>query len=80
MNEHAFSYLEILSTQVRTREPGCCFSLSQTVLPVAARVETTGRKNQIHLSEAVANELIRHGKQRWITPREDEVEAKGMQK
>jgi Adenylate and Guanylate cyclase catalytic domain len=43
----------------------------------ASRIESSGTRERIHLSEQTALELIKQGKQDWITPREDVVEAKG---
>ena len=42
-----------------------------------ARVETTGRKNQIHLSETTAALISNANKGHWIVKREDKVTAKG---
>jgi Adenylate and Guanylate cyclase catalytic domain len=47
---------------------------------LAARIESTGQKNRIHLSEQAAAELIKHGKQDWVVRRQDTVEAKGKGK
>jgi Adenylate and Guanylate cyclase catalytic domain len=43
----------------------------------AARMESNGKKDCIHVSEATANLLMASGKQRWLTPRKDKVVAKG---
>jgi len=43
-----------------------------------ARIESTGEKNRIHVSESMANILIKHGKARWLVERKDRVEAKGL--
>jgi Adenylate and Guanylate cyclase catalytic domain len=47
---------------------------------LAARIESTGQKNRIHLSEQAAAELMKHGKQDWVVRRQDTVEAKGKGK
>lgn len=46
-------------------------------LVVLNRMESTGLRNRIQLSQATADLLIKAGKQSWITRRSDEVEAKG---
>jgi Adenylate and Guanylate cyclase catalytic domain len=46
----------------------------------ASRMETSGRKGMVHLSEQTANELIKHGKKDWIMARDDVVVAKGKGK
>lgn len=43
----------------------------------AARVESTGERGKIHLSEETADLIIGGGKQHWITARENKVKAKG---
>ena len=43
----------------------------------AARMESNGEPNQIHLSEATAELLRAAGKDHWLKKREDLVEAKG---
>lgn len=53
------------------------FQLFGDTVNTAARVESTGIKNRIHISLETANQLIAHGKQNWIIPREDTVVAKG---
>lgn len=47
---------------------------------VAARCESLGQPNRIHLSEATANLLQAAGKAKWLSRRLDEVEAKGKGK
>jgi Adenylate and Guanylate cyclase catalytic domain len=44
---------------------------------LASRMESTGVKDKIHISEATANLLSTADKGHWIIPREDAVEAKG---
>ena len=43
----------------------------------AARMESTGLPNMIHVSQVTANLLISEGKSHWLRKREDFVEAKG---
>ena len=43
----------------------------------ASRIESTGMRERIHLSEQTAMELTKHGKQDWMVRRDDTVEAKG---
>jgi Adenylate and Guanylate cyclase catalytic domain len=40
-------------------------------------MESNGKKDCIHVSEATAKLLMDSGKQRWLTPRKDRVVAKG---
>ena len=42
-----------------------------------ARIESTGEKNKIHLSQATADLLIQSGKKHWVITRKDKVVAKG---
>lgn len=42
-----------------------------------ARIETTGMRDKIHISQDTADHLIQAGKSKWIVPREDKVIAKG---
>ena len=44
---------------------------------MAARIETNGAKNKIHISEDTADLLVKSGKGHWLIPREDKVHAKG---
>jgi Adenylate and Guanylate cyclase catalytic domain len=46
----------------------------------ASRIESTGMRERIHLSEQTAMQLIKHGKEDWVVHREDTVEAKGKGK
>lgn len=43
----------------------------------AARIESTGQKNRVHVSKETAEILKQAGKTAWLTPREDKVIAKG---
>ena len=43
----------------------------------ASRMESTGVKNKIHVSQETADLLIQAGFQRLLTPRKEKVHAKG---
>ena len=43
----------------------------------ASRVETTGMRHRIHLSESTADLIVAAGYGDWVVPREDAVTAKG---
>lgn len=53
------------------------FQLFGETVNTAARVESTGFRNQVHLSSDTAKLLIDAGKEHWIKKREDLVTAKG---
>lgn len=40
-------------------------------------MESSGQPGRIHVSSETANELIRLGKGKWLTPRGDAIVAKG---
>ncbi len=42
-----------------------------------ARIEATGAKNRIHISEETAQRLISCGKEHWVQMRDDKIHAKG---
>jgi Adenylate and Guanylate cyclase catalytic domain len=46
----------------------------------ASRIESTGARDRVQLSEQTAKLVIRHKKQSWIVRRDDMVEAKGKGK
>jgi len=46
----------------------------------AARVESNGMRDRIHISKDTADNLLLAGKKRWIAKREDAVYAKGKGK
>lgn len=47
------------------------------VLITASRMESTGLRNRIHISEESANLISAFGKTHWVKIREDKVQAKG---
>jgi hypothetical protein len=53
------------------------FQLFGDTVNTAARVESTGTKNRIHVSQDTADLLIAAGKRSWIVARETKVNAKG---
>eukprot|EP00980_Cylindrotheca_fusiformis_P002188 scaffold500_cov124-Cylindrotheca_fusiformis.AAC.1 len=56
------------------------FQLFGDTVNTAARIESTGVKNRIHLSEETAKLLLQSEKKTWVIPREDMVVAKGKGK
>ena len=56
------------------------FQLFGTTINTASRMESNGIPNQIHVSQATADELIKHGHEEWLTPRKDQVSCKGLGK
>ena len=53
------------------------FQLFGDTVNTSARMESTGSKNMIQVSQTTADCLVKAGKQLWLRPREDKVEAKG---
>jgi Adenylate and Guanylate cyclase catalytic domain len=53
-------------------------SISFDMCPKAARMESTGKRDMIQISQATADILSSSGKNHWIVRREDAVEAKGI--
>lgn len=53
------------------------FQLFGDTVNTTARIESLGKAGQIHLSQETAQELKTHGKEDWLIPRSDNVEAKG---
>lgn len=46
----------------------------------AARIESTGQRGRIHLSQECADLIMAAQKAHWVQPREDKVTAKGNQR
>jgi class 3 adenylate cyclase len=53
------------------------FQLFGDTVNTASRMESTGKKNFIQVSQSTADQLVEAGKESWITPREGLVTAKG---
>jgi class 3 adenylate cyclase len=53
------------------------FQLFGDTVNTAARVETTGAKGRIHISQETSDLLVAAGKSRWVQKREEKVVAKG---
>ncbi len=56
------------------------FQLFGDTVNTAARIESTGMRDKIHLSASTAEQLIQAGKPNWVEPRDTKVEAKGKGK
>ena len=57
---------------------GCCrFLTFGMFIPLAARMESTGSKSKIQVSQKTADLIIAGGHSGWIKPRESLVFAKG---
>ena len=54
------------------------FQLFGDSVNTASRIETTGMKGRIHISQDTANILRAQGKGNWVIPRRDQVMAKGL--
>jgi len=53
------------------------FQLFGDTMNVASRMESTGEKNRIQISQDTADLIITAGKGHWLTPREAPISAKG---
>ena len=53
------------------------FQLFGDTVNTAARMESTGERGRIQLSQSTAELLMAAGKQHWVRPRQDAVTAKG---
>jgi class 3 adenylate cyclase len=53
------------------------FQLFGDTVNTTARLESSGVKNRIHVSQETADRLIAAGKEHWLTPRDSRVDAKG---
>lgn len=53
------------------------FQLFGDTVNTAARLESTGKRGRIHISQETANLLTKMGKGNWVVPREEKVSAKG---
>ena len=56
------------------------FQLFGDTVNVAARIEHTGLRNRVHLSQDTADLLCQAGKEHWITKRSELVSGKGKSK
>ena len=52
------------------------FQLFGDTVNTAARMESNGQKGRIQVSQSTADLLIAAGKQHWVEPREDKIQAK----
>lgn len=53
------------------------FAFSFLIVNTASRMESTGRAGKIQVSQSTARYLRDSGKEYWLKPREDSINAKG---
>jgi class 3 adenylate cyclase len=53
------------------------FQLFGDIVNTTSRIETTGKPDKMHMSQECVQLLMDGTKDHWLTPREDEVTAKG---
>ena len=56
------------------------FQLFGDTMNTAARMESNGEPGLIHVSQSSADRLLANGRGRWLTKREDIIDAKGLGK
>ena len=56
------------------------FQLFGDTMNTAARMESNGEPGLIHVSQSAADRLLANGRGRWLTKREDKIDAKGLGK
>lgn len=77
LSSHTLSLRSSLVTAGVLRGDKSRFQLFGDTMNTAARIETNGAPNAIHVSVETAALLMVAGKQNWLRERETTVEAKG---